>query len=83
MPQEKNTIPVLQIEGLSNALTRAAFGRVVSLTINRADPRALQGQNESGESTLIKVLSGYRAPDPGGGIRIHDKKVPVKSPVHS
>jgi hypothetical protein len=46
-------------------------------------PSCPSGTERVGQVDLIKVLSGYHAADPGGGIRIHDKDVPVKSPVHS
>lgn len=68
---------------MSKAFTRIALRRVPAPPSIQPDARALLGQNGSGKSTLIKVLSGYHVPDRGGGIRIHDREVPVKSPVHS
>jgi ribose transport system ATP-binding protein len=83
MPREKKMIPVLEVEGLSKTFTRTRALSNVSLTINPGEVHALLGQNGSGKSTLIKVLSGYHAPDPGGGIRIQGMHLPVQSPVHS
>src|SRR5437763_1491459 len=83
MPREKKMNPVLEVEGLSKTFTRTRALSNVSLTINPGEVHALLGQNGSGKSTLIKVLSGYHAPDPGGGIRIEGTQLPVQSPVHS
>ena len=58
-------IPVLEVEGLSKTFTRTRALSDVSLTIDPGEVHALLGQNGSGNATLIKVLPGYHAPDPG------------------
>jgi ribose transport system ATP-binding protein len=53
------------------------------MTIEPGEVHALLGQNGSGKSTLIKILSGYHAPDLGGGIRVQGQDLPIQSPVQS
>jgi ribose transport system ATP-binding protein len=53
------------------------------LSIRPGEIHALLGENGSGKSTLIKVLSGYHAPDPGGGVVIGGQPLPFGSPEQS
>jgi ribose transport system ATP-binding protein len=76
--------PVLEVEGMSKTFVRTRALSRVSLTIESGEVHALLGQNGSGKSTLIKVLSGYHAPDPGGGgVRIQGQDLPFQSPAGS
>ena len=74
---------VLEVEGVSKTFTRTQALSAVSMTIEPGEVHALLGQNGSGKSTLIKILSGYHAPDPGGGIRVEGQDLPLQSPVQS
>ena len=74
---------VLEVESVSKTFTRTKALSSVSMTIEPGEVHALLGQNGSGKSTLIKILSGYHAPDLGGGIRIQGQDLPIQSPVSS
>src|SRR6202008_2343932 len=72
-----------EVERVSKTFTRTKALSRVSMTIEPGEVHALLGQNGSGKSTLIKILSGYHAPDPGGGIRVEGQDLPLQSPVQS
>jgi ribose transport system ATP-binding protein len=74
---------VLEVDSVSKTFTRTKALSEVSMTIEPGEVHALLGQNGSGKSTLIKILSGYHAPDLGGGVRIQGQDLPIQSPVQS
>ncbi len=49
----------------------------VTINTRRGEVHGLVGENGSGKSTFIKVLSGFHAPDPGGYLEIYGKTVPL------
>jgi ribose transport system ATP-binding protein len=62
--------PVLQIYGLSKTFPGQRALDSVDLSVRRGEIHALLGQNGSGKSTVIKILAGYHAPDPGADIAV-------------
>lgn len=54
----------------------------ISLTIRKGEIHCLAGENGSGKSTVIKVMSGVYQPD-GGTIKIDGKPVSKLSPIAS
>jgi ribose transport system ATP-binding protein len=62
--------PILRIRGLSKTFSGVQVLHGVDLEVMGGEVHALLGQNGSGKSTIIKVLSGYHEPDPGAEIEI-------------
>jgi ribose transport system ATP-binding protein len=66
--------PALSVRGLSKAFGATQALWPLDLGIKRGEIHALVGENGSGKSTFIKLLSGYHRPDTGevfvGGQRL-------------
>jgi ribose transport system ATP-binding protein len=52
----------------------------VSLAVRRGEVTALLGQNGCGKSTLVKVLAGFHAPEPGGEMLVGGQVVDLPVP---
>jgi ribose transport system ATP-binding protein len=52
----------------------------VDVDLRGGEVRALLGQNGSGKSTFIKLLTGFHEPDPGATLRVRGTEVAM--PVH-
>jgi ribose transport system ATP-binding protein len=59
------TMLTLQVSGLTKAFAGQVALDDVSLTVGQGEVHALLGENGSGKSTFIKLLSGYHRPDRG------------------
>jgi len=59
---------LLDIVGLSKTFPGAKAIDHLTLEVRQAEILALVGQNGCGKSTLIKILSGYHAPDQGARV---------------
>ena len=71
-----NDVPRLAVQSLSKTFGRVKVLRDVSFTVRPGEIHGLLGQNGSGKSTVIKVLSGLYRPDPGAGMTIDGNDVP-------
>jgi len=76
--------PVLSIRGLSKTFGEARVLEDVHLDVFAGKVHALLGQNGSGKSTIIKILSGFHSPDPGEAhIELRGREVPLPLPNDS
>lgn len=67
--------PRLAVQGLSKTFGPVRVLRDVSFTVAPGEIHGLLGQNGSGKSTVIKVLSGLHRPDPGAVISFDGREV--------
>jgi ribose transport system ATP-binding protein len=72
--------PVLAAYGISKSFAGRTVLRDFDLEVQAGEVHGILGENGSGKSTFIKVLSGYLAPEPGGELLIRGRpaKLPLK-----
>ncbi|MFJ3473420.1 sugar ABC transporter ATP-binding protein [Microbacterium maritypicum] len=68
--------PRLRMEHVSKAFGRNIVLRDAGVEVLPGEIHALLGQNGSGKSTVIKVLSGLYRPDPGAIVQVDGVDVP-------
>jgi ribose transport system ATP-binding protein len=71
--------PALSVRGLSKTFAGSTALADLDLDIAAGEVHALLGQNGSGKSTFIKILSGYHVPDAGGSVRVAGESLPFGS----
>ncbi|MSO73741.1 MAG: sugar ABC transporter ATP-binding protein [Alphaproteobacteria bacterium] len=71
--------PAIEVDGVSKRFEATIALDDVSLSIGRAEVRALIGENGAGKSTLVKILSGLIRPD-HGTVRVFGETVPFNRP---
>src|SRR4030088_1840627 len=71
------------MSGISKRFGGVHALRDVALTLEAGEVHCLVGENGSARSTLIKIISGVEAPEPGGRITISGKEYPKLNPVYS
>lgn len=72
--------PLLELRNCSKTFGGRPALRDVGLDVHAGEVHALLGQNGSGKSTVIKVLAGYHAPDPGASLKVHGEEVSLPIP---
>ncbi|WP_329549392.1 sugar ABC transporter ATP-binding protein [Streptomyces sp. NBC_01356] len=65
----------LEVAELSKAFGSTRALRGVHLRITRGELHGLVGQNGCGKSTLVKILTGVYAPDPGASIAVDGQQL--------
>lgn len=65
-----NSLPAVRLSGVSKTFETATVLRDLDLEIRRGEIHALMGQNGSGKSTTVKILSGFFEPDPGASAEV-------------
>jgi ribose transport system ATP-binding protein len=73
----------LQVQNLSMTFAGQQALSGFALTVGSGEVRGLVGENGSGKSTFIKILSGYHQPDDGGEILIENVPLKFASPASS
>jgi ribose transport system ATP-binding protein len=68
---------LLSARGLSKTFGNRTVLRNFALDIAPGEIHGLLGQNGSGKSTVVKILAGYHAPDPGGSLTLRGEPVPL------
>lgn len=66
---------VLQAKGISKTFSGRTVLRGFDLDLRAGEVHGILGENGSGKSTFIKVLSGFLAPDPGGELAVNGTSV--------
>jgi len=69
--------PALAVRNLSKTYVGQRALKEVSMEVLPGEIHALVGQNGCGKSTLVKCLSAYHQPDPGGEIIVAGTTVPI------
>jgi ribose transport system ATP-binding protein len=72
---QESAPPVVEARGFAKTFGGRKVLNDVDLTIRPCEIRGLVGQNGSGKSTFIKILSGYHGPDPGAELRVRGEPV--------
>jgi len=70
----------LRVRGLSKTFPGVRAVREVDLDVAAGSVHALLGHNGCGKSTLIKVLAGVHAPDPGSEVWIDGEELQLGRP---
>lgn len=73
----------LEISALSKTFGPVKVLSDLDLTIAPGEIHALVGENGSGKSTAIKILSGYHVPDHGGRVLMHGQPLDFGSAASS
>ncbi len=73
--------PVVQVRGLSKSFGARKVLDEFSVDLLGGEVHALLGQNGSGKSTFIKVLTGYHRPEPAGEMLVRGE--PYELPVRA
>jgi simple sugar transport system ATP-binding protein len=73
---------VLRVERVAKRFGEVVALRDVNLHLRRGEALGLVGDNASGKSTLIKIMSGFHRPD-AGRVIVHEAPVALKSVDHA
>lgn len=79
IPEEKNTIPAVEMQDIVLRFPGVLANDHVNFTMYPGEIHALLGENGAGKSTLMNVLTGLYKPQ-SGEVRIHGKLVNFNSP---
>ncbi|HVV22201.1 MAG TPA: ATP-binding cassette domain-containing protein, partial [Pseudonocardiaceae bacterium] len=72
--------PALELRNITMRFGAFRALRAVDLVVHPGEIVALLGENGCGKSTLVKVLAGVNAPEPGGELYLGGEQVPLPLP---
>ena len=79
-PATEQPTVLIRVSGLAKAFGATQALRGASFELRAGEVHALVGENGSGKSTMVKILSGVHAPD-AGAIELRGAEIPApKSP---
>lgn len=67
--------PALLVSRIAKTFGGARALKGIDLSVKPGEVHGLLGQNGSGKSTFVKILSGFHAPDPGGSITVFGRQL--------
>ena len=73
--------PALSVVNIGKTFGGARALKGISFDVLPGEVHGLLGQNGSGKSTFVKILSGFHAPDPGGSIDVFGR--PLELPMRA
>jgi simple sugar transport system ATP-binding protein len=68
-------VPVIELRGVSKTFGEVRSLAEVNFAVYGSEIVGLLGDNGAGKSTLVKTIMGYHAPDAGGEIFFHGKRI--------
>lgn len=80
---ERQGMPELIVKRVSKTFPGQKALDDVSITMRSGEVHCILGQNGCGKSTLIKILSGYHAPDDGSQIHVGETPLTPGKPLES
>jgi ribose transport system ATP-binding protein len=73
----------LSVANIAKTFGGARALKGISFAVGRGEVHGLLGQNGSGKSTFVKILSGFYPPDPGGSLSLFGESVALPMPPGS
>ncbi|WP_246780554.1 sugar ABC transporter ATP-binding protein [Rhizobium sp. AQ_MP] len=74
-------VPALLVSRIAKTFGGAQALKGIDFSVAAGEVHGLLGQNGSGKSTFVKILSGFHAPDPGGSISVFGR--PLDLPMRA
>ncbi len=67
--------PVIELRNVSKTFGEVAAIHDINFHVNAGEVVGLLGDNGAGKSTMVKIITGYHQPDPGGEIYWKGEKI--------
>ena len=67
--------PFLQLKNVSKTVGEVAALRGINFEVGNNEIVGLLGDNGAGKSTMVKILTGYHQPDPGGELYLKGRRI--------